>query len=45
VRKATAFPKIIGASTVSWEAAAKNAVDVAAKSLRDPRVAESASST
>lgn len=32
--------EIIGTSTVSWEAAAKNAVDVAAKSLRDLRVAE-----
>ncbi|HET7780507.1 MAG TPA: dodecin family protein [Rudaea sp.] len=32
--------EIIGTSTVSWEAAAKNAVDAAAKSLRDLRVAE-----
>jgi len=32
--------EIIGTSTVSWEAAAKNAVDTAAKSLRDLRVAE-----
>ena len=32
--------EIIGTSKVSWEAAAKNAVDAAAKSLRDLRVAE-----
>jgi flavin-binding protein dodecin len=32
--------EIIGTSPVSWEAAAKNAVDAAAKSLRDLRVAE-----
>jgi flavin-binding protein dodecin len=32
--------EIIGTSSVSWEAAAKNAVDAAAKSLRDLRVAE-----
>ena len=32
--------EIIGTSTVSLEAAAKNAVDAAAKSLRDLRVAE-----
>jgi len=32
--------EIIGTSTVSWEAAAKNAVETAAKSLRDLRVAE-----
>jgi flavin-binding protein dodecin len=31
---------IIGTSTVSWEAAAKNAVETAAKSLRDLRIAE-----
>ena len=32
--------EIIGTSTVSWEAAAKNAVETAAKSLRDLRIAE-----
>jgi len=32
--------EIIGTSSVSWEAAAKNAVETAAKSLRDLRVAE-----
>ena len=32
--------EIIGTSTVSWEDAAKNAVETAAKSLRDLRVAE-----
>ncbi len=32
--------EIIGTSTVSWEAAAKNAVETAAKALRDLRVAE-----
>ena len=32
--------EIIGTSPVSWEAAAKNAVNAAAKSLRDLRVAE-----
>ena len=32
--------EIIGASKVSWEDAAKNAVETAAKSLRDLRVAE-----
>ena len=32
--------EIIGTSTVSWEEAAKNAVETAAKSLRDLRVAE-----
>ena len=31
---------IIGTSTVSWEDAARSAVEVAAKSLRDLRVAE-----
>ena len=31
---------VIGTSKVSWEDAAKNAVDTAAKSLRDVRVAE-----
>ena len=31
---------IIGTSTVSWEDAAKSAVETAAKSLRDLRVAE-----
>jgi len=32
--------EIIGSSDVSWEAAAKSAVETAAKSLRDLRVAE-----
>lgn len=32
--------EIIGTSPVSWEAAAKNAVETAGKSLRDLRVAE-----
>ena len=32
--------EIIGTSKVSWEDAAKSAVEVAAKSLRDLRVAE-----
>ena len=32
--------EIIGTSKVSWEAAAKSAVETAAKSLRDLRVAE-----
>jgi flavin-binding protein dodecin len=32
--------EIIGTSTVSWEDAAKKAVETAAKSLRDLRVAE-----
>ena len=32
--------EIIGTSTVSWEDAAKNAVETAANSLRDLRVAE-----
>ncbi len=32
--------EIIGTSEVSWEAAAKSAVETAAKSLRDLRVAE-----
>jgi len=32
--------EIIGTSPTSWEAAAKNAVNAAAKSLRDLRVAE-----
>ncbi len=32
--------EIIGTSAVSWEAAAKNAVETAAKSLRDLRIAE-----
>jgi flavin-binding protein dodecin len=31
---------VIGSSPVSWEAAAKNAVETAAKSLRDIRIAE-----
>jgi dodecin len=32
--------EIIGTSSVSWEDAAKNAVETAGKSLRDLRVAE-----
>ena len=32
--------EIIGTSKVSWEVAAKNAVETAARSLRDLRVAE-----
>lgn len=32
--------EVIGTSAVSWEDAAKNAVETAAKSLRDLRVAE-----
>jgi flavin-binding protein dodecin len=32
--------EIIGTSTKSWEEAARNAVETAAKSLRDLRVAE-----
>jgi len=32
--------EIIGTSPVSWEAAAKNAIETAAKSLRDLRIAE-----
>jgi hypothetical protein len=32
--------EIIGTSNVSWEDAAKNAVETAAKSLRDLRIAE-----
>ena len=32
--------EVIGVSSESWEAAAKNAVDTAAKSVRDLRVAE-----
>jgi flavin-binding protein dodecin len=32
--------EVIGISTVSWEDAAKNAVTVASKSLRDLRIAE-----
>lgn len=32
--------ELVGTSTVSWEDAAKNAVDLASKSLRDLRVAE-----
>ncbi len=31
---------VIGSSTVSWEDAAKNAVETASKSLRDLRIAE-----
>ena len=32
--------EVIGTSTVSWEDAAKNAVTMASKSLRDLRIAE-----
>ncbi len=32
--------EIIGTSTKSWEEAAKNAIETAAKSLRDLRIAE-----
>jgi flavin-binding protein dodecin len=32
--------EVIGVSTDSWEAAAKNAVETAAKTVRDLRVAE-----
>jgi dodecin len=32
--------ELIGTSTTSWEDAAKNAIETAAKSLRDLRVAE-----
>jgi flavin-binding protein dodecin len=32
--------EVIGVSSESWEAAARNAVEVAAKSVRDLRVAE-----
>jgi flavin-binding protein dodecin len=32
--------EVIGVSTESWEAAAKNAVQTAAKTVRDLRVAE-----
>jgi len=32
--------ELVGTSEVSWEEAAKNAVEVAAKSLRELRVAE-----
>jgi flavin-binding protein dodecin len=32
--------ELVGTSTNSWEEAAKSAVDMAAKSLRDLRVAE-----
>lgn len=32
--------ELVGTSTVSWEDAAKNAVEKAAKSLRELRVAE-----
>ena len=31
---------LVGTSEVSWEEAAKNAVDTASKSLRDLRIAE-----
>jgi dodecin len=32
--------EVIGVSSESWEAAARNAIEVAGKSLRDLRVAE-----
>lgn len=32
--------ELVGTSTTSWEKAAKNAVDTAAKSLKDLRIAE-----
>ena len=32
--------EVIGASSESWEAAARNAVETAAKSVRDLRIAE-----
>ena len=32
--------ELVGVSTESWEAAARNAIETAAKSLRDLRVAE-----
>jgi flavin-binding protein dodecin len=32
--------EVVGASDVSWEEAAKNAVETASKSLRDLRIAE-----
>lgn len=32
--------ELVGTSPVSWEEAAKNAIETAAKSLRDLRVAE-----
>jgi dodecin len=32
--------EVIGVSSESWEAAAKNAVEVASKTLRDLRIAE-----
>ncbi|MCB2145962.1 MAG: dodecin family protein [Deltaproteobacteria bacterium] len=32
--------ELVGTSTVSWEDAAKNAVETASKSLKDLRVAE-----
>jgi len=32
--------EIVGTSTKSWEDAAKNAVEIAARSLRDLRIAE-----
>jgi len=32
--------EVIGVSSESWEAAARNAIEVAAKTLRDLRIAE-----
>jgi flavin-binding protein dodecin len=32
--------EVVGTSTESWEAAARNAVEVAARSVRDLRIAE-----
>ena len=34
------FIELVGTSTVSWEKAAVNAVNMAAKTLRDLRIAE-----
>jgi flavin-binding protein dodecin len=34
------FTEVVGTSKVSWEDAAKNAVELAAKSIRDIRVVE-----
>lgn len=34
------FTEVVGTSKISWEDAVKNAVDVAAKSIRDIRVVE-----
>ncbi|MFP3558545.1 dodecin family protein [Paraburkholderia sp. SIMBA_049] len=39
-KKTESVYRVIGTSPVSWEEAAKNAVETAAKALRDLRVAE-----